>query len=438
MKDVMSEPKAPPRRAELFRYVALEVTDDTLTATYDLDGRTFVESVTFEGVGPLTAPAATSVAQLWFLIAGLSYYKAGAARRIDVGATPLGREGRALLGAAVREGLAEYAYRNDLDLSDVEVVGGDDVERAAVTLQPERVLVPFGGGIDSVVTSATLPSHLEQTLFIVSPASGLFAPLEATAAVGGYGIVRATRRLDEQIVHGDDAFYNGHVPVTAMVTLLAAVAAVASGRGGVVMSNEHSASAPNLRWGDLEVNHQWSKSLEAERLIASAIAERVGEALVVASLLRDRSEVWVADAFSRLPQYHHVFRSCNRAFSQVLDQRLDTWCGECDKCLFINLMLAPYLSRATLREIFHHEPLSDARRESQLRVLVGAGLTAKPFECVGDPAESAVALARVAELEEWQDVTALAALAREVRPDRTFEELLDPQGPSRVPAHWLR
>ena len=62
MKDVMSEPKAPPRRAELFRYVALEVSDDTLTATYDLDGRTFVESVTFEGVGPLTAPAATSVA----------------------------------------------------------------------------------------------------------------------------------------------------------------------------------------------------------------------------------------------------------------------------------------------------------------------------------------------------------------------------------------
>ena len=62
-----------------------------------------------------------------------------------------------------------------------------------------------------------------------------------------------------------------------MVTLLAAVAAAATGRGGVVMSNEHSASAANLRWGDLEVNHQWSKSYDAEILIADAISERVGD-----------------------------------------------------------------------------------------------------------------------------------------------------------------
>jgi hypothetical protein len=438
MKGVMSESSAPPRRAELFRYVGLEVLEDTLIATYELDGRTFTESVTFEGVGPLTTPAATSVAHLWFLLAGLSYYKAGAARRVDVGSTPLGDAGRALLVGALREGLAEFAYRNQLDLRDVVVNGGADVTRVAVDLDPARVLVPFGGGIDSVVVSATLPAGLDQTLFIVSPASGRFAPLEATAAVSGHRIVRATRRLDEQIVAGDPTFLRGHVPVTAMVTLLAALAAVASGRGGVVMSNEHSASAPNLRWGDLEVNHQWSKSLGAERLVADAIAERLGDELVVASLLRDRSEVWVADVFARLPEYHHVFRSCNRAFSQVVDQRLDTWCGECDKCLFINLMLAPYLPRERLREIFHHEPLSDPRRGEQLRVLVGAGAEVKPFECVGDPDESAVALTRVVDLDEWRDVTALAALASEVSPDRSFEELLEPQGTSRVPAHWLR
>ena len=438
MKGVMSEPTVTPRRGELFRYVDLVIETDRLTGTYELDGRRFVESVVFEGVGPLTTPAVTAVAQLWFLLAGLSYYKAGAARRVDVGDTPLGAGGRALLVAALREGLGEYAYRNQLDLADVVVRGGSDVTRVPVSLDPERVLVPFGGGIDSVASSATLPDHLDQTLFILSPATGRFAPLEATAAVSGHGIVRATRYLDEQIIRGEAAFFNGHVPVTAMVTLLAAVAAVASGRGGVVMSNEHSASAANLRWGDLEVNHQWSKSFEAERLIAAALAERVGDELIVASLLRDRSEVWVADVFSQLTQYHHVFRSCNRAFSQVLDQRLDTWCGECDKCLFINLMLAPYLSRERLRQIFHHEPLRDERRGDQLRVLVGAGVDVKPFECVGDPDESAVALARVVELEEWRDVPRLAELAREVSPDRTFEELLDTQGPSRVPAHWLR
>jgi hypothetical protein len=355
-----------------------------------------------------------------------------------VGASPLGVAGARLLAAALREGLGEFAYRNDLSLDDVIISGGTDVVATSATLDPERVLVPFGGGIDSVVTTAALADHLDQTLFIVSPSGGRFAPLEETAAVTGLKIVRATRHLDAQILSDDESFFRGHVPVTAMVTLLAAVAAVASGRGGVVMSNEHSASAANLRWGDLEVNHQWSKSLEAEILVANALSERLGDQLTVASFLRDRSEVWVAKTFSELPQYHHVFRSCNRAFAQAREQRLDTWCGECDKCLFINLMLAPFLSRSALVDIFHHEPLSDEGRSDQLRVLVGVGVAFKPFECVGDPEESAAALRRVTELDEWRDQPRLADLAGEANGAVDFESLLEQEGPSRVPAHWLR
>jgi UDP-N-acetyl-alpha-D-muramoyl-L-alanyl-L-glutamate epimerase len=426
------------RRAGLFRYVGLAVAETSLRATFELDGLTFVESVEFEGVGPLTAPAATALAQLWFLVAGLSYYKAGAARRVDLGATPVGRAGRALFEAALRDGLGEFSYVNDLPLDDVEIIGGADVTRVDLAVDPERVLIPFGGGIDSVVTSSELATHPDRALFVVSPSGGRFTPLEATASVTGLPVVRATRTLDERILAGDAPFFSGHVPVTTMVTLLAAVAAAASGRGGVAMSNEHSASVANLRWRGRDVNHQWSKSLEAERLIADTVEERVGPSLIVASYLRDRSEVWVAKVFSELRQYHHVFRSCNRAFNQVLERRQDGWCGECDKCLFVNLILAPFLSRADLLDIFGHEPLSDPRREEQLRVLVGAGATAKPFECVGDPGESAVALQRVSELDEWADVEFIRALAAELSPERTFDELLEPEGPTRVPANWLR
>jgi len=437
MTYAMSEATTP-RRADLFRYVDLEVNDTTLRATYELDGRVFVETIDFEGVGPLTTRAGRAVAELWFLLAGLSYFKAGAARRVDVGSTALGEAGARLLKASIRDGLAEFAYRNDVPLDDVTIVGGARVEEVAVTLDSHRVLVPFGGGIDSVVTTAMLAPDIDQTLFIVSPPSGRFAPLEATAAVTGRPVIRATRHLDPQLLSGSDGFFHGHVPITAMITLLAAIAAVASGRGGVVMSNEHSASEPNLHWGTLAVNHQWSKSLHAEVLISQALAERLGDSIVVASALRDRSEIWVAQVFSTLPQYHEVFRSCNRAFAQVREQRLDTWCGECDKCLFINLMLAPHLSRDQLRHIFHHEPLSDPARAAQLEVLVGVGLETKPFECVGDPDESAAALARVSELDEWRDVELLGEISRHVATDRGFDELLEPLGSSRVPAHWLR
>lgn len=425
-------------RAELFRYVDFDVTADTLTGTYDLDGRTFVETVSFDGVKSLEAPAVVALAQLWYLVAGLSYYKAGAARRIDVGTTPLGTHGRRLLKAALSDGLGEFAYRNQIPLSDVTIEGRTGVEPFEPFVDPNRVLTPFGGGIDSVVTTEQLRGAVDQTLFVVSPSSGRFAPLEETAAVTGFDVVRATRTLDPQIVRGDESFFNGHVPVTAMVTLLAAVAAVASGRGGVAMSNEHSSSVANLRWYNSDINHQWSKSANAESLIAAALAERVGGELVVASFLRDRSELWVAQVFSELEQYHHVFRSCNRAFTQSFGQRAPQWCGECDKCLFVNLVLAPFLTREALRAIFSSEPLSDPARGEQLRTLVGLGAEHKPFECVGDPDESAVALTEVSHREEWSDVADLVVLAHELRSERELSDLLEPQGTSRVPAHWLR
>jgi len=426
------------QRAELFRYVGLDVTSDTLTGLYDLDGRTFVETVTFDGVKSLEAPAVVALAQLWYLIAGLSYYKAGAARRIDVGVTPLGTHGRRLFKAALSDGLGEFAYRNQIPLSDVTIEGRTGVEPYEPFVDTNRVLTPFGGGIDSVVTVEKLRGLVDQALFVVSPSSGRFTPLEATAAATGLDVVRASRTLDPQIVRGDESFFNGHVPVTTMVTLLAAVAAVASGRGGVALSNESSSSIANLRWYNSDINHQWSKSWNAENLIATAIAERVGEELVVASYLRDRSELWVAKEFSELEQYHHVFRSCNRAFSQVPDERALQWCGECDKCLFVNLVLAPFLSRPTLWNIFTREPLSDPARAEQLRTLVGLGDEHKPFECVGDPDESAVALTEVSHREEWRDVTELDELAKELRTERELSDLLEPQGPSRVPTNWLR
>ena len=425
------------QRARRFTYVGLEVTDDTLTANFDLDGRVFRETVVFAGAGSLRPAPTTAVAQLWYLLAGLSYYKVGAPPVIDLGDTPVGPHAMALLHAALVDGLGEFAYRNDLTLDDVVVEGGRASVPAAAALDPSRVLIPFGGGIDSVVSVETLPARLDQTLFIVSPSSGRFAVLDQTAAVTGRPILRATRAIDPQVLQPRDDQLRGHVPVTAMITLLAALAALSTGRGGVVMSNEHSASVPNLRVAGREVNHQWSKSLAAEELIGAALEETVGPSLTVASLLRDRSELWVAEAFSRLPQYHHVFRSCNRAFAQDPAARAATWCGECDKCLFIDLVLAPFIERSTLRTALGVEPLSDPARLGALADLVGLGEHHKPFECVGDPDESAAALTAIARRGAWRDVPALADLAARA-PSAPLETLLTPQGRTRAPAHWLR
>ena len=423
-------------RAARFTYRGLDVDGDSLRGHYDLDGTAFTEVVRLPGAD-LSSPASRAIAELWYLVAGLSYYKAGAAAVIDLGHTPLGEAGLRFFRAAVLDGLGEFSFRNDLPLDGVDIVGGAPVTLSPVVADVTNVLIPFGGGIDSCVTVEGL-AHLHRTLFVVSPEASTFAPLEATAAVTGLPVARATRHLDLEALRSHPDAFNGHVPVTAMVTLLACLRAVADGHGAVAMSNEHSASVPNTTWRGRDINHQWSKSAAAEELLAQAVAERIGEDFVVASYLRDRSEVWVAQQFAQAPQYHAVFRSCNRAFAQDPAQRASTWCGTCDKCLFINLVLAPFLSRDTLRGLFASEPLADPTLTDALATLVGLGETPKPFECVGDPDESAAALLEVVRRDEWADVGALRDLAEVVTPQRTFRQLLTPQGESRVPAAWLR
>ena len=58
-------------RAGTLRYVGLDVEAERLTAHYDLDGRSFREVVTFEGVGDLSGESTRAIATLWYLVAGL-------------------------------------------------------------------------------------------------------------------------------------------------------------------------------------------------------------------------------------------------------------------------------------------------------------------------------------------------------------------------------
>jgi hypothetical protein len=407
------------------------------TVTVQVDDLVFTESI--ESDEGLDLEVARPLVELWALLAGLSYYKVGAAPIIDVGDLPLGTAGQALFDAAVRDGLGEYAYRNGLDLSGVEIVGGRPVVPSTQPSDPHRALVPFGGGIDSVATWHHLASELDAAFFVVSPASGRFAALENAMAQTQMPVRRLTRRLDPQITAPAPHWLNGHVPVTAMITVAAAAVALADGRGSVILSNEHSASVPNLIVNGRGVNHQWSKSAEAEILLAAAINERVTQPLEVASFLRAKSEPWVARDIAGDRDLLRVVRSCNRAFRQDLAARATAWCGDCDKCLFVNLMLAPFVSREELREVFDGtEALTNPRLLDSLRTLLGLIDGPKPFECVGDVTECRAALAALVHSPDWRDEVTLVSLAAEAPASVALERLMENQGSDRVPAHWHR
>lgn len=420
------------RRAGAFRYDEFDFDGRTrtLTCIYGVGGRQFEERVIVED-GSTDAPGLETAANLVFLLAGVSYYKAFAPDVIDLGSCEVTPELRTLLRQHYVDGLGEFAYRNDLDLRGVEFVGGKDVSfsaHAPGSDAVERPLIPFGGGVDSVVSvelaKRTTP---DAALFVVSGAGGRFEAIETAASATGLPVARATRVLDPTILRSDEfGFLNGHVPVTGILSAIALLAAVMTDRDAVVMSNEWSASSGNLERDGQLINHQYSKSLSFERLLRAALASTVGERPRYFSLLRPFSELWIAREFARHRNYLAAFRSCNRAFHIDPARRLDRWCGRCDKCLFIDLILSPFVDRGVLSEVFGGaEPLEQRDLLDSFRVLIGTGPASKPFECVGDEDECRVAVALAAARPDRASSAVLRALREDVDRTRLAEDALE-------------
>ncbi|HET9967197.1 MAG TPA: hypothetical protein VFQ68_03105 [Streptosporangiaceae bacterium] len=422
--------------SEVFRYrsFATDAERGTLTCHYELDGREFTERVTFPGqeANPRwRTGAAQAAARLVFLLAGVSYYKTAAPPVIDLGQTALTEAEKTFLRDFYLHGLGEFAYRNTLDLSQLELraldsPGGNDPPQtppahggaARPPIPPRtrmRALVPFGGGIDSIVTVEQVRQHADVALFVVSRPGDRFDAIEEPAAVTGLPVVRAEREIDPQLLRSAEfGFRNGHVPVTGILSAIAVLAAVLGDRDAVVMSNEWSASVPTLEYQGRPVNHQYSKSEEFEAAFREVLVASDGPLPEYFSWLRDRTELWVGEEFAKLGPYFASFRSCNKAFYAERARRFTYWCGQCDKCAFIDLILAPFLPAQVLRRIFAvtGEPLEDPAMAGKFRSLLGAG--AKPFECVGEVTECRAAVLLAARREDRAGHGLLAGLAAEV------------------------
>ena len=461
------------RRGQEFRYESyrLDPASGLLSCRYSLDGQAFEERITFSSPGPVPrwdSPAVAAAARLVFLLAGVSYYKTAAPPVISMGGTALTPRERAFLRAFYLDGLGEFGYRNGIDLSGLRIEGPEAEQIPAAGTGPagtgpagpgpaqppaagtRRALVPFGGGIDSIVTVELVRDHADVALFVVSRPGDYFDAIEQPAAVTGLPVIRADREIDPQLLRSREfGFLNGHVPVTGIISAIAVMAAALDGRDAVVMSNEWSASVPTMQAGDRAVNHQYSKSAAFEAAFRGVLAEtsarlpRGPGAAVMPdyfSALRPRTELWIAARFARLQQYHSTFRSCNRAFHIDRARRLDHWCGQCDKCCFIDLILAPFLPAAELGTIFGgREPLADPALAGRFRSLLGDADLSKPFECVGEVNECRAALLLADERADRARFPLLHELAAEVRalPGRpSTEGLLQPVGEHFIPVPY--
>jgi hypothetical protein len=402
----------------------------TVSLGYAFDsGQTFTETITFEtptagevdGEGPGLQRALLHL----HIAAGTSYYKAAAPTEIVL-ADDLSPAELAFHQRLYDEGLREFAVTNRLPVPLPQVLRPHafvEPRRPPRFTRPGGIVVPIGGGKDSMVLIESLAAFTPR-LFAVDP-----HPLVVDLArQTGLDLVVVRRKLSPELARLNDAgALNGHVPITAILSLIAVVGSFLYGYDTVVMAVERSASEETTVVDGMPVNHQYSKSLDFERGLAQLISTAVDPDIVYASGLRPYSELAIARAFARLTRYHSTFCSCNTVFRRS-GPAGDGWCGNCPKCRFVALVLAPFLDRAAVADIIGRDLFADPDQVAGFAALMSDD--DKPFECVGERRESAAALRILSSLPAWKDapvVVALADRAQALVSDDDVRDLLTPR-----------
>ena len=286
-------------------------------------------------------------------------------------------------------GLGEFFYRNKIEttIHDFVQTRCDNVtifqQHRTIFHSGALSLVPVGGGKDSCVTLHLLGQMNRRLMgFTVNDQ----AARSETFAAAGYDseqLLRTHRHVDPALLaRNAEGCWNGHTPFSAIVAFLGLYSAYLIGADELVLSNEASANEASVP--GTEVNHQYSKSYAFERDMNNYIQQRFGLPICYFSLLRPFHELQIAKQFAALPQYHFAFKSCNAG------SKRNIWCCRCAKCLFVYLMLAPFLLEGQMVEIFGRNLLNSPYLAEDLQALLG-NRHEKPFECVGTIEEARAA-----------------------------------------------
>ncbi|SEH04666.1 hypothetical protein [Candidatus Venteria ishoeyi] len=420
-----------------FKACQFDAKQGLITLEYALDDEhVFCEEIQFPNP-PAQLPAKRLQAierllPLLHFIAGISYYKAAVPPRIAIETALPDPETAAFLHNLYWQGLGEFAWQNGLDLKARLQFPAQTQDLAPAVFAGEkqalqrRSLLPVGGGKDSIVSLETLRASGESLTQISVGNPHIIRQVERSS---GLPYIVVQRRISPLLLKlNAQGALNGHVPISAILASILAIAAVLYDYDRIVMSNERSANVGNFQQGALDVNHQYSKSLDFEQQMQQQLERRVA-GLHYFSLLRPLSELDIARRFATMPsiqQYDSVFSSCNR--NHRLHNKSNhpgNWCLDCPKCRFVFLALAPFMPQARLLKIFTKNMLDDPAQQDGFDALIGVGQH-KPFECVGEVEESQVAFYLLSQQADWQQSYLVKRFRAEILPGlNNLETLLE-------------
>lgn len=318
----------------------------------------------------------------------ISYWKAACPPKLILRPHKLDEKQTSWWKKLYYHGLGEFFYLNginaDYDTFMSVFSHGENVNLSDLGLDPEKVIVPIGGGKDSVVTLELLIRNNEKVVpMIINPRKASVATIETSGYTEDQSIV-IDRKIDKELLKLNDlGFLNGHTPFSALIAFTGALSCALTGIANIALSNESSANQSTVPGS--KINHQYSKSFEFESDFVWYLQNYIHPDISYFSFLRPVNELQIAKMFSKYTQHYDSFRSCNVGSST------DSWCGECPKCLFTFIILSPFVEHDRLVDIFGKDMMNEQPLLEIFNELTGVSKV-KPFECVGTPEEVLAAL----------------------------------------------
>lgn len=327
----------------------------------------------------------------------LSYWKAACPPKIVIEAGYLTDDQIAWWHNLLLNGMGEFFYQNQIDFTMPDFVAiqvGENVPPSApprfeTPQDPQNILIPIGGGKDSVVTIEILG---DQAVHVGTLALNTTQATDDTIRLSkSESTIHVRRTIDLALLNlNQQGYLNGHTPFSSVLAFISVACAAIFGYRYIALSNERSSNEGNQIFHGQVVNHQYSKTYLFEASFRRYVADHLATTIDYFSYLRPLYELQIAALFAQLEAYHPVFRSCN------VGQKTNSWCHNCPKCLFVYTILYPFMTPEQLGHVFTHDLFTRTDLLPLARELAGLA-DVKPFECVGTHEESLVAFYLAAE-----------------------------------------
>jgi hypothetical protein len=246
--------------------------------------------------------------------------------------------------------LAEWFYLNSLPgwgYLDLVVEAPKNRRWRATTMSiPEdtkRVLVPLGGGKDSLVVQELLAQSSDkidwQWFFLSGCERGEYqtnSNARSIASISGHpDVFLVDSDLTSLILAeataggaaysrqgaGKGGFEDVTPPYMAFVAFTSALGCLLTGRNYIAVGNERSANVDNLTFNGHGVNHQYDKGFEFEQAVAGYIKKYICPDIHYFSALQHLWDLQVARIFAgNCRRYHRVFLSCNESVNIAIEE----------------------------------------------------------------------------------------------------------------------